>query len=193
MYKEFNDYEILYMIGESSNFDILYKKYQPLIYKIMKRYEKIFKTYGYELDDLMQIGYIILYKTSFLYQEYNSSLFYTYFISALKKGIINEIRLNKTNKKESLNNSISYDNLIPNTDLRYIDVIQANNIEDDEKLNDKFVILKNTLSFTSSCVYELYYNGYSLNEISLLLDESMIAITNCIKEIRKQNKVQKYE
>ncbi len=189
MYKEFNDYEILYMIGESTNFDILYRKYQPLIYKVMKRYQNIFKTYGYEMDDLMQIGYITLYKTSFLYQDNN--LFYTYFISSLKKAIINEIRLNETYKKTCLNKAISYDNLIPNTNLSYLDMIEVK--ENNNPNEEGFIFFKNTLSFVSSCVFELYYNGYSLDEIILLLDESKLTIGNCLKEIRKQKKSQKYE
>ena len=45
-----NDYEILYMVSdhEEVNFDILLHKYQPLIYKIVKEYERFFKKLGYE-------------------------------------------------------------------------------------------------------------------------------------------------
>ena len=39
MYREFNDYEILYLISENHDdiFDILYKKYYPLIKKYTNR------------------------------------------------------------------------------------------------------------------------------------------------------------
>ena len=177
------------MVCESNNFDILYQKYQPLIYKSVLKYQKLFKTYGYELDDLMQIGYMVLYKTSFLYQDYNNSLFYTYFLSALNKAIISEIRCNESYKRKTLNESFSYDNIIPNTDLCYIDIIGKNN---EENKYNNFVIFKNSLSFISSCIFELYYNGYNLKEISLILDEDKKTIKESIKEIRKQIQVQSY-
>ena len=38
MYRDMNDYEILYMVCDEreNNFDILLQKYKPLIYKIVK-------------------------------------------------------------------------------------------------------------------------------------------------------------
>ena len=93
MYKNMNDYELLYMIceGEEINFEILVNKYKPLIYNKVKEYEKFFKKFGYELDDLMQLGYITLYKTSRKYDIYNHSMFYTYFKKALENMIISNI------------------------------------------------------------------------------------------------------
>ena len=192
MYKKINDYEVLYLIGESNNFEILYKKYQPLIYKIMKRYEKTFKIYGYELEDLMQIGYLTLFKTSFLYQEYNHVLFYSYFISALRKAIINEMRVNESNKRKCLNLSFSYENNIPNTDIKYLDII-SNSEEKCSITIGNYIVFKNSLSFVNSNIFELYYNGYSIKEISCLLDENINIIKDGINEIRKQVKVQRYE
>ena len=45
MYRNLNDYEILYMIceREDENFNILYEKYKPLIVKIADSYVKSFK------------------------------------------------------------------------------------------------------------------------------------------------------
>ena len=192
MYKDYNDYEILYMVGEQSDFNILYKKYQPLIYKMVRKYQGMFKNYGYELDDLMQIGYMTLYKASYLYNSYNNSLFYTYFITSLKRALSNEIRLNKTLKKKCLNEAISYDNIIPNTDTSYIDLIPCKdkiNYEDDEK---KFIYFKNSLSFINACVFEMLYNGFSKKEISVLVKSEGYNINTCINEIRMQKRNQSY-
>ncbi len=190
MYKDYNDYEILYMIGESSDFNILYQKYQPLIYKIVKDYKTVFKNYGYELDDLMQIGYMTLYKASYLYSTYNNSLFYTYFITALKRAIYNEIRLNETNKRKCLNESFSYNNLIPNTDTSYIELISSEDKEDYNEAKRKFIYFKNSLSFLNACIFEMLYNGFSQQEIMILLRESKINIINSINEIKIQKKIQ---
>ena len=171
MYKNFNDYEILYMISENNDFDILYKKYQPLIYKVVKGYIYLFKNYGYELDDLMQLGYITLYKTSYLYNNYDSSIFYTYFLSALKKSLFNEIRVNETYKKKILNESISYDNCLPGTNNRFIDIIPSKELNDYDEEKKKLTYFKNTLTFTSSCVFEMLYKGCSLVESALMRDD----------------------
>ena len=191
MYKDYNDYEILYMIGEKSDFNVLYKKYQPLIYKVVKNYQGMFKKYGYELDDLMQIGYITLYKSSYLYDSYSSSLFYTYFLTALKRSLSNEIRLNKTLKRKSLNESLSYDNLISNTDTSYIDLIPCidkNNCEDE----NKFIYFKNSLSFINACVFEMLYNGFSRKEIAIIVKSEGYNLNTCINEIKMQKRNQNY-
>ena len=191
MYKDFNDYEILYMICDGNDFDIIYKKYQPLIYKVVKNYQGLFKDYGYELDDLMQIGYMTLYKAINLY-NYNNSLFYTYFLKSLKKALLNEIRLNETNKRKILNESFSYDNLVPNTDISYIEIISDKESCDFKENNRKFILFKNSLTFINSCIFELFYNGYSMEEIICILNKEKKDIIEGLKEIRKQKKVQSY-
>ncbi len=73
-----NDLELLNRIREHDDvaMDAMIDKYKPLIYKIVKDYQKFFKRFGYELDDLMQLGYITLYETSHKYDIYNTSMFY---------------------------------------------------------------------------------------------------------------------
>ena len=46
MYRDLNDYEILYLIKENDDIDytILYEKYKPLVYKMYKFSEKAFRT-----------------------------------------------------------------------------------------------------------------------------------------------------
>ena len=117
-----NDYELIYMVCDNNedSFKILLDKYKPLIYKLVKEYTKFFKKFGYELEDLMQLGYITLYNTSKKYNIYNSSMFYSYFKKALNNMIISNIRVNTSNKRELLNKALSYDSYIPNSNIRYI-------------------------------------------------------------------------
>ena len=171
MYRDMNDYEILYMVcDEEVSFDILLQKYKPLIYKIVKDYTKFFKRFGYELEDLMQLGYITLYTTVKKYNIYNHSMFYSYFKKALINTIITNIRVNTTNKKEVLNNALSYDLFIPNSNTKYIDLIK-----DEEKidLSSELIIFKNSMPILLSYIFELIYNGYNKKEISILLDEDL--------------------
>ena len=180
-----NDYEILYMVCDEreNNFDILVQKYKPLIYKIVKDYVKFFKKFGYELEDLMQLGYITLYQASSKYDIYNHSMFYTYFKKALTNTIIANIRINSTNKKEVLNKAISYDNFVPNTNVRYIDILPSKrNIL---SLESELITFKNSMPAMLSYIFELFYNGYNKLEISILLDEDIDDVKNAFTRIKE--------
>ena len=113
MYREINDYEMLYLICESddNDYDIMFKKYYPLIIKLINKYKGILKKMSYEEEDLIQIGYLTLYQTLKGYNgDKNNNLFYTYFLKSLENSIISLIKVNNTYKKRVLNESISYDN-----------------------------------------------------------------------------------
>ena len=180
-----NDYEILYMVcdNKEDNFDILLHKYEPLIYKIVKDYVRFFKRFGYELEDLMQLGYITLYQAAEKYDIYNSSMFYSYFKRALNNMIINNIRINSTSKKEVLNNALSYDSLVPNTNICYIDMLPSR--KKSYNIERELIIFKNSMPAILSYVFELFYNGYSREEISILLDENLTEIKSCFSRIKE--------
>ena len=169
--------------NEDDSFNILMKKYQPLIYKVSKEYYPTFKKFGYEIEDLMQLGYITLYKASSFYNVYNESMFYTYFKRSLNNAIISDLRHNITNKKETLNNALSYDILIPNTNSFYIDLLEDKKIIYD--YSKELILFKNSMPFRMSLVFELFYNGYTKEEISILLDEDV----NIIKELFHKIKI----
>ena len=194
MYNNMNDYEIIYMVCDEkdNNYNILYNKYKPLINKISEKYKYIFKKFGYEKEDIMQIGYLVLYKTSYMYNVNNCSMFYTYFKNAYEKALLTELRNNSTNKKEVLNNAFSYDITIPNSNLSYIDLIQDNSYKENEDYNKLIINFKNSMSFELGCVFELFYNGYDYEEISLLLDKNNDEIKNNMKEIKRHALTYRY-
>ena len=192
MYRELNDYELLYMVCDSNenDFNILLVKYKPLIYKLVKDYIKVFKKFGYDLEDLMQIGYITLYKASRLYDIYNNSMFYTYFKNALEKNIISVIRNNNSNKKQVLNNALSYDNYLNDSNISFIDLISDTN--DTNDFSYEITTFKNSMPINLSWIFELYYNGYSKEEISVLLDEKLEIIRSCFSKIKEHALTYKY-
>ncbi len=184
MYRDLNDYELLYMVCEEEiSFDILVNKYRPLIYKVVKEYTKFFKKFGYELDDLMQIGYITLYQTSRKYDIYNHTMFYTYFRKALNNAIIESIRSNTTRKKEVLNNALSYDMYLPNSNIPYIDILTVK--KDIINKEHEFIIFKNSMPAFLSYIFELFYNGYNKEEISVLLGEDINVIKDSFIRIKE--------
>ena len=166
---------------KDDSFNVLMKKYQPLIYKVCREYYSLFKRFGYEIDDLMQIGYIALYKASSFYDVYNETMFYTYFKRSLNNAIINDMRHNMTKKKEVLNNALSYDILIPNTNMFYVELFKEKEYRDYSK---ELILFKNSMSYNMSLVFELFYNGYTKEEISILLDEKISVIKELFIKIK---------
>ena len=173
------------MIKEEENsYNYLYSKYQPLICNCVKKYEKLFKKFGYDLDDLLQLGYITLYKASLKYNDFNNALFFTYFKKALQNTLISEIKTNSTLKKEILNNALSYDVKIGDTDISYLDIIPS---REDSISNETILLIskfKNSMTYELSWVFELFYNGYTKNEISILLNKNEKEVSELLKRIK---------
>lgn len=195
MYKELNDNELLYLVSERNEdvYNILYYKYQPLIYKTVIKYLKTARTFGYDLDDLMQVGYISLYRSICLFNEKNDAIFYTYLKSAIEKSIMSEIRNNTTNKKMMLNLSVSYDNIIDNTDITFIDTIEdKKSFINYLNLEKMYIEFKNSLSFTDSNIFELKYYGLNNNEIASFLSTSLSYVSNRIGFIKRRALTLKY-
>lgn len=192
MYRDLNDYEILYLIKENdfNDYEIIYEKYRPLIYKIALKYKNTCKSFGYELDDLMQVGYLALFKSVKTFHYECDNTFYTYILHVIENSIIGVIRGNNTNRSRVLNESISYDILLPGTDVSYIDIISdpksERDILDIFEQERNFIVFKNTLSFDVACIFELKFNGFLNDEISKLLEISLKDVKKGINKIKKQ-------
>ena len=174
MYKEYNDYEILYMIGENDDdtYELLFKKYYPLILKYAKKYKRSFKRFGYEIDDILQIGYISLYKAARKYKYYSDNMFYTFLIKLLDNDYNLEYNRCNNSKNKCLNDSISLDKEVVGTDLSFLEVFGKYEI--DYLVNhinyETIINFKNGLPFEVSSCFELKLGGYKDLEIERLLD-----------------------
>lgn len=195
MYREINDYEMLYLICDSddNNYGIVLEKYYPLIIKISTKYKNIVKKMGYEQEDLIQIGYLTLYQTIKGYDgDKNSNLFYTYFLKSLENSYIRLIKENSTNKKRILNEAISYDNYFPNTKLTYAEIFPDSNTLSEPFINDgeiRYKQLKYSLNFDLSCILDLKIEGFTNKEISTLLSFSESKVLEGVKLIRQKRKL----
>lgn len=177
MYKELDDNELIYMIKEDEiDFKIMKEKYDFYIKKICLNYKNIGKKIGYELEDLMQVAYLGLYEALISYKDNQNTLFFTYLSVCIKNKILAEIKNNSSYKKQILNNSISYEELIHGTDIsifetisdkEYIDPLELMLIKEKEISYINFI---NSLPFEVAIVYELRINGFSKSEISSFLN-----------------------
>ena len=192
MYRDLNDYEMLYLICDSDddNYEIMLEKYYPLIIKLVNKYKNIVKKMGYEEEDLIQIGYITLYQTiSGFNGDKNNNLFYTYLLKSLENSYIGLIKRNNTYKKRVLNESISYDNCFPNSELTYADIFpdpKSLNIDYINDLGIRYNSFKNSLEFELACVLDLKMEGYKNSEIEQLLSLSNREVSDGLKSIRSK-------
>lgn len=167
VYQKYNDYELVYMVQEKDDFsyDVLFKKYLPIIKRIAFDYYKNFNHYGYDLDDFLQEGYLYFHKAAVSYDENKDSLFYTFVVLCLHRGFISFCR-----KMTSESKNINSDYLI---DCDSVPLAASSRVEDGyifkEFINDIWKIVYE-FPIEYACVFELRYNQFKYNEIGTLLD-----------------------
>ena len=104
--KDYNDYELVYLAQEQNEdaLNIIYKKYEPIVYKKCRKYLNFLK--GVELCDLIQECNIILLNAIKTYNQDNTTTFYTFITICIDRHLVNLYRKNLNNTK--LNNYIYY-------------------------------------------------------------------------------------
>jgi RNA polymerase sporulation-specific sigma factor len=193
-YINLNDYELFYLIEDSSIKDeiinIIYKKYKTLIYKIAKKFVKANSCI--ELDDLCQSGMVGLMYAINNYNPNRDVLFFTYASRCIKAQIIKYVISSNSKKQSILNNSISLD-YQNNDDLPIKEYIADPNVDlycsiinGEDYL--KFLKFKHSLNFNWSCVLELRINGFKYDEIADLLDINKKSVDNIMRAIRQRLK-----
>lgn len=80
MYKDINDYELLYLIAENNEvaYNNIYDKYDNIIKIEAKKYYRKCKYLGFSLEDLYQVGLYGFGLALSNYIEQEGVLFYTY-------------------------------------------------------------------------------------------------------------------
>ena len=173
-----NDNELIYLIKENDEYsmDLLFNKYQPIVYKICSTYFIKLKKYGIEFNDLIQEGNYALYKASCTYNSYSNVKFYTYFCNCIRNHLNSYSRNLSVKKYSVLNNSCSLE------DINYTNYYFDYDYSYDEEY---FIDIKNSFSFKNSIVFELRYNGFNYKEISRLLDLPLSTVDGRLCKIRK--------
>ena len=193
MYKDIDDYEILYMIQENDDYyEIMLEKYKPLIITICQKKLISAKDKGYELEDLIQVANLALFEAIQNYDENKNVKFYTYLAHCINNKLITELRDHSTNKKRALNSSISYEMQVVGTkytlletlpDEKAINPYDYLNIEEQKEVYIKFI---NSLPFEVAVVYELKINGFTPKEIKKIMDIDDKILNKCLKVINQK-------
>lgn len=194
IYRDLNDYEIIYMIEESDEAqDLLFEKYRPIIINIASKYKLEAKSLGLELDDLIQEGYVGLYSAIRKYNPNQNVLFYTYALVSIRSKILNCLKINGALKFQNLNKSISLSKPVFNDDdLSLIDyivdksAINPNTVIEEIETIDHITNFMYSLDIDVACFFELNLNGFSNTDISKLMDCSYKRVANNLFRIRKK-------
>lgn len=195
MYKNLNDYEQLYLVCENDEYakEKIFNKYKPIIVSIAKKY-LAYSNNRFDLDDLIQEGYIGLNRAISSFDDKENVLFYTFSIVCIERQIKSYYRQFKTLKNYHFYNSYSLDMEID--DMTLSDIVEDKSILnsptlflDNSCLEEELINFKHSLDFRTSLVFELRYNGFKYREIADLLDISIgivdSSIHNCKERLKK--------
>ena len=188
-YRNYNDYELIYMIRENDDdsSNILLEKYRPIIISLVnKHYQKNINN-SYDFEDYYQEAILAFYKAIDDYDSTKEVLFYTFVSVCIERSLISfSRRISST--KENI-----YNNYIPIDYISYLIEDKEKNIEDINRFKEieeiyKDIIYNSTLEIGS--ILELKYNGFGYREISNLLD---IPISSIEFKIRKVKRILKFK
>ncbi|MBR1717711.1 MAG: sigma-70 family RNA polymerase sigma factor [Bacilli bacterium] len=191
-YRDYNDYELLDYIKENNEDanNIIYKKYEPLIYKIAKKMYKYGKKSGLELNDLIQEGMLGLSKAIDSFDSNADALFYTYAKLCIERKIISAVIAASRNRQKALNEAISIDSTF--SDLEYAFKNDTSNPEkillNEEKKQEMMKIAKTVLTDFELQVFELKISEFSYKEIAEILEKEPKAIDNALQRIKNKLK-----
>lgn len=141
--KQYNDYELLYMVEEDSPeaMEILINKYTPLIYARISKFH-IKETY---VDDYYQEGLIILFQATKKYNAESPMSFTNFFDLMLQRKIIDLLRKNKRYFE---------DNLLKED----VDIVVRYEAENKIIIEEQINLLMDKLSNLERLVFDLKYN-----------------------------------
>ncbi len=191
MYRDVDDFEILYMIEDNADCsEILFEKYKPLIITICKKFLKAAKQIGYELEDLIQVANIGLLDAIRNFDMNFDVKFYTYATRCINNRLNTEIRNQVTDKKLSLNTAISYDTTYKDTNYTFLELLEDQYADNPYELLDneeeylKYRTFLSRLPFEVAGVCDLKISGFTPKEILNFLNINYKTYQSYIKKIR---------
>lgn len=190
MYDDISDYELLDRISDSDYFsETLFKKYQPLIEKIARTIYSKNKYYGIELSDLIQEGMIGLSVAIDTFDEKKDASFYTFARLCIIRRISSCVSSLNRKKHQFLNDSVSVDKLSEKSIIK--DGILSDSssnpeklIISDESIKEVMRSIEKELTDFECEVFELKTAGFSLSEISKILEKDKKSISNATDRIK---------
>lgn len=183
-YKNYNDYELIYMIRENddASYDILFQKYLPIIRRIAMDCYQGFQNYGYDYDDFLQEGYFAFQKALLSYHEEKDILFYTFASLCIRRKLYSFCR-KISNDKKNINSEYLVD--CDDTFIEDMSIDIEKNFSYQELWKSIWdVVYQFSLDFI--CVFELRIHQFSFSQIEELLEISTRRAQTMMNKIQKE-------
>lgn len=183
--EKYNDYELVYLAKEQHEiaYEILQKKYEPIIVNLAKKFSQVYKKIGLDICDYILEGKLALDKAINNFNDKYNNIFFTHAINYIKYSFY---ELVKNSKKDiCLNNSISWSEQI---DYLYKDG-RIDSIESYELVKLIFAKLNNM----EKQIVILKIQGYSYEDIANKLKIDRKKVDNILSKIRKNLRVVRKE
>lgn len=194
-YKEYNDYELLYMVKENDEtaYNLLYEKYKPYVINLANKYARTYTNYGIDINDFILEGYIGLDNSIKKYMNYDDYKFQGLVSTCINRQMQNLVKQARLKRNHILNNSLYYETVNKNQDIDYLEIKEdKNGINPEKKLieiesaNDLYNKLSTELKGIELDVFKLKAKGYNNKEISEILNKTVRAVNNAITRIKKK-------
>jgi RNA polymerase sporulation-specific sigma factor len=192
MYKDYNDYELVYLIGENNEeaLNVLYEKYKQIINMKVKKYINYAKRFGLEYNDLFQEGMIGLSEAIADFKSKKDVQFSTFANLCIERQLFSALKKAGRKKHNILNDSVSLDNNINDEEVTLMDFLFDKNadpslyVESIESKKELYSKLGEVLTPFEKEVFNLKISNFDYKEISMLLDKSYKSIDSAIQRIR---------
>lgn len=195
MYKEYDDGELLYLIGESNEEaqNVLYDKYKNIVSLKVKKYIKYANKLGLEYSDLYQEGMVGLSEAIVGYKEKKGTKFSTFANICIERQIFSALTRASRKKHTILNDSLSLDNTFDD-DFSLLNILFKKDsdpgvyLENKENIEELYENILNVLTPFETEVFKLKSNNFNYKEISTILDKSYKSIDTAIQRIKTKIK-----
>jgi RNA polymerase sporulation-specific sigma factor len=194
-YKDYNDYELLYLICEQNEdaYEILYKKYRPVVEIKAKKYYRYACNKGLDYNDLVQEGLIGLSEAIRDFKINKNVRFSTFANLCIDRQISTALLGANRKKHKILNESLSLNEAYANNDTVLMDFIDdkgendpSNYIIQVEAESETYNRIKQELTEFEKQVFDLKVKGFDYKEISTLLGKSYKSIDCAIQRIKSK-------
>ncbi len=192
MYKDYNDNELIYLIGEKNEeaSNILYEKYSEVVNMKAKKYVNYAKNIGLDYSDLIQEGMVGLTEAIKYYKEQRDTTFSTFANICIEREIISALKKLQRKKHAALNNSLSLDYSIDENGKTILDFICTDDsdpsikLENEDELRRIYDYLDKELTKQERQVFNLKMYGFEYKEIARLLNKSYKSIDSTLQRIK---------
>lgn len=192
-YHDFNDYELISMLHESSEEakNILYNKYLYIIDIEIKKYQRMARVLGYDLNDLYQDALVGFSDALISYRDDKDAALSSFITLCVDRRLQVSIKKAGRLKNKLLNDSLSLEHIYESSASPLMDMLSDNfendpleNIVKEEKTEELMKEIKRSLSNREYEVFSLVTNGLKYDEIALLLNKDLKYVDNAIQRMR---------